>query len=91
VSSPRFFRFKHPASTRRGFGTLAAAGAVAPADDGLLPSLVSGFSCVASSEAGAEALPQQRADQLIDDDPLDGFWRRRQEAATGQRRCRPAA
>jgi hypothetical protein len=43
------------------------------------------------SEAGAEALLQLRADQLSDDDPLDAFWRRRQETATGQRRYRPAA
>ena len=43
------------------------------------------------SEAGAEALLQLRADQLSDDQPLEAFWRRRQEAATGQRRYRPAA
>jgi len=43
------------------------------------------------SEAGAEALLQLRADQLSDDQPLDAFWQRRQEAATGQRRYRPAA
>jgi hypothetical protein len=43
------------------------------------------------SEAGAEALLQLRADQLSDDQPLDEFWKRRQEAATGQRRYRPAA
>jgi uncharacterized protein HemX len=43
------------------------------------------------SEAGAEALLQLRADQLSDDQPLEGFWQRRQEAATGQRRYRPAA
>ena len=43
------------------------------------------------SEDGAEALPQLRADQLSDDQPLDAFWQRRQEAATGQRRYRPAA
>jgi hypothetical protein len=43
------------------------------------------------SEDGAEALLQLRADQLSDDQPLDGFWQRRQEAATGQRRYRPAA
>jgi hypothetical protein len=43
------------------------------------------------SEAGAEALLQLRADQLSDDQPLQAFWQRRQEAATGQRRYRPAA
>jgi hypothetical protein len=43
------------------------------------------------SEAGAEALLQLRADQLSDDQSLDQFWKRRQEAATGQRRYRPAA
>jgi hypothetical protein len=43
------------------------------------------------SEDGAEALLQLRADQLSDGQPLDEFWERRQEAATGQRRYRPAA
>jgi len=43
------------------------------------------------SEAGAEALLQLRADQLSDDQPLEAFWQRRQEAATGQRPYRPAA
>jgi hypothetical protein len=43
------------------------------------------------SEDGAEALLQLRADQLSDDQPLEAFWQRRQEAATGQRRYRPAA
>jgi hypothetical protein len=43
------------------------------------------------SEDGAEAILQLRADQLSDDQPLDVFWQRRQEAATGQRRYRPAA
>jgi hypothetical protein len=43
------------------------------------------------SEPGAEAILQLRADQLSDDQPLEGFWQRRQEAATGQRRYRPAA
>jgi len=43
------------------------------------------------SEEGAEALLQLRADQLSDDQPLEAFWQRRQEAATGQRRYRPAA
>ena len=42
------------------------------------------------SEGGAEALLQLRADELSDDQPLEGFWQRRQEAATGQRRYRPA-
>jgi len=43
------------------------------------------------SEEGAEAILQLRADQLSDDQPLEAFWQRRQEAATGQRRYRPAA
>jgi hypothetical protein len=43
------------------------------------------------SEDGAEAILQLRADQLSDDQPLDAFWQRRQEMATGQRRYRPAA
>lgn len=43
------------------------------------------------SEEGAEALLQLRADQLSDDQPLDAFWQRRQEEATGQRRYHPAA
>ncbi len=43
------------------------------------------------SERGAEAILQLRADQLSDDQPLEAFWQRRQEAATGQRRYRPAA
>jgi hypothetical protein len=43
------------------------------------------------SEPGAEAILQLRADQLSNDEPLDGYWQRRQEAATGQRRYRPAA
>jgi hypothetical protein len=43
------------------------------------------------SEDGAEALLQLRADQLSDDEPLEAFWQRRQETATGQRRYRPAA
>lgn len=42
------------------------------------------------SEGGAEAILQLRADHLSDDEPLDGFWQRRQEAATGQRRYRRA-
>lgn len=44
------------------------------------------------SEDGAEALLQLlRADQLGDDQPLEAFWQRRQQTATGQRRYRPAA
>jgi hypothetical protein len=43
------------------------------------------------SEEGAEAILQLRADQLSSDQPLEAFWQRRQEAATGQRRYRPAA
>jgi hypothetical protein len=43
------------------------------------------------SEEGAEALLQLRADQLCDDQPLEAFWQRRQQAATGQRRYRAAA
>jgi hypothetical protein len=42
------------------------------------------------SEDGAEAILQLRADQLSDDQPLEAFWQRRQEAATGQRRYRRA-
>lgn len=38
------------------------------------------------SEDGAEAILQLRADHLSDNQPLDGFWQRRQAAATG---CRP--
>jgi hypothetical protein len=40
------------------------------------------------SEEGAEALLQLRADYLSDDEPMEGFWQRRQDAATGQRRYR---
>jgi hypothetical protein len=43
------------------------------------------------SEGGAEAILQLRADQLSDDQPLEAFWQRRQQAATGQRRYCPAA
>jgi hypothetical protein len=43
------------------------------------------------SEAGAEAVLQLRADYLSDDEPLEDFWQRRQEAATGQRRYRRSA
>jgi hypothetical protein len=38
------------------------------------------------TEAGAEALLQLRADQLSSDEPLAGFWERRQQQASGQRR-----
>jgi hypothetical protein len=38
------------------------------------------------TEEGAEAVLQLRADYLSDDEPMDDFWRRRQAAATGQRR-----
>ncbi len=37
------------------------------------------------AEEGAETLLQLRADYLSDDEPLEGFWQRRQESATGQR------
>ena len=40
------------------------------------------------TEEGAEAILQLRADYLSDDEPMDDFWRRRQAAATGQRRYR---
>jgi len=43
------------------------------------------------SEDGAEAILQLRADHLSEDAPLDAFWQRRQETATGQRRYCPAA
>lgn len=43
------------------------------------------------TEQGAEALLQLRADYLSDDEPLEGFWQRRQAAATGQRRYRRSA
>jgi len=43
------------------------------------------------SEEGAEGILQLRAGQLSDDQPLEAFWQRRQEAATGQRRYHPAA
>lgn len=38
------------------------------------------------TEEGAEAILQLRADQLSDGEPLEGFWQRRQEQASGQRR-----
>jgi hypothetical protein len=40
------------------------------------------------TEEGAEAILQLRADYLSDDEPLKGFWQRRQAAATGQRTYR---
>ncbi len=43
------------------------------------------------SEAGSEAVLQLRADQLSDGEPLAAFWKRRQAAATGQRRYRRPA
>jgi hypothetical protein len=43
------------------------------------------------TEEGAEAILQLRADQLSDDQPLDEFWQRRQETATGQRPYRSVA
>jgi hypothetical protein len=41
-------------------------------------------------EEGAEAILQLRGDHLSDDQPLDAFWERRQEEATGQRPYRRA-
>lgn len=43
------------------------------------------------SSGGAEAMVQLRADQLSDGDVLEGFWQRRQAAATGQRHYRRRA
>ena len=40
------------------------------------------------SEEGAESLLQLRADYLSDDEPMEDFWQRRQDVATGQRRYR---
>jgi len=40
------------------------------------------------TEEGAEAILQLRADYLSDDEPMEDFWQRRQEGATGQRRYR---
>ena len=37
---------------------------------------------------GGEAILQLRADYLSDDQPLEAFWQRRQDRATGQRRYR---
>lgn len=42
------------------------------------------------SESGGEAVLQVRADHLSDDQPLQGFWQRRQAQASGQRRYRRA-
>lgn len=42
-------------------------------------------------EAGAEAMLQLTADYLSDTTPLDEFWRRRQQNATGQRSYSTAA
>jgi hypothetical protein len=43
------------------------------------------------TDEGAEAILQLRADYLSDDEPMEDFWQRRQEAATGQRRYRRSA
>ena len=43
------------------------------------------------SEDGAEAILQLRADHLSDHQPLDDFWERRQNAATGLRPYRRAS
>lgn len=43
------------------------------------------------SSAGAEAILQLRADALSETAPLNGFWQRRQAAATGQRRYKAVA
>ncbi len=40
------------------------------------------------TDEGAEAILQLRADYLSDEEPLEDFWQRRQETATGQRRYR---
>lgn len=42
-------------------------------------------------EEGAEAILQLRGDHLSDDQPLEGFWERRQAQATGQRPYRRVA
>jgi hypothetical protein len=42
-------------------------------------------------EEGAEAILQLRGDHLSDDDPLEGFWERRQAQATGLRPYRQVA
>ena len=43
------------------------------------------------SEDGAEAILQIRADTLSDNEPLDEFWKNRQNNETGQRRYRRCA
>lgn len=43
------------------------------------------------SEAGAEGVLQLRADDLSENQPLPAFWKRRQNATTGQRPYRRAA
>jgi hypothetical protein len=40
------------------------------------------------SEEGAEAILQLRADHLSETEPLETYWKNRQETATGQRRYR---
>ena len=42
-------------------------------------------------EEGAEAILQLRANYLSDGDVMTAFWKRRQDAATGQRHYRTAA
>jgi len=42
------------------------------------------------SQGGGEAMLQLRADTLCDGEVMEGFWERRQAAATGQRRYRRA-
>jgi hypothetical protein len=43
------------------------------------------------SESGAEAILQLRADALSETEPLEAFWQRRQDNATGERRYSKAA
>lgn len=43
------------------------------------------------AEDGAEEMLQLRADFLSDDQPLDGFWKRREANESGQRRYRKTA
>jgi hypothetical protein len=43
------------------------------------------------SEEGAEAILQLRADHLSETEPLEMYWKNRQETATGQRRYRRSA
>jgi hypothetical protein len=40
------------------------------------------------SEAGAEAILKLRADYLSETDPMEAYWKNRQEAATGRRQYR---